>query len=262
MGLCTSKAESDDGHLDEVKMTDVKIKNFDDVFGSLAEAANKLVTGNNSILDAVENVKALLEEKPYPPFGDALKQIFESMKKAGPTCVKKFKFECDFAALAEGKLDVKLDIEIDDEVLPPKIQKAKAALFGDGKENSGLIAQIQDLVGAFAEVKGALDTALAAVKALPSSPTEIKSAAEAANIQGMELAKTPGRIGDNTKQTTRVPAITKQFLDTVKGTLEEIQNGSRALSKEGGGEAAATGAVEVVTSAAVEVVEHKEAASE
>jgi len=152
---------------------------------------------------------------------------------------------------------MKIDVKIDDN-LPPKILKAKQAIFGDGKENDGLIANIQALVGSFQEIKGALDSALASVKALPTGPSEVKAAAEGAQLAGMELARTPGRIGDNVKLTGKVPALIKQFLDTVKGTLEEIQNAARSFKKDGAGGAEGTTTVAAVT---VAVEEHK-AASE
>jgi hypothetical protein len=230
MGLCSSKNDDKkkkEGELEEVEIEEVKISSFDNAFQKTKNPANNLVTMNNSLLASCERFAEVLGLVPPPPFAVAIKEFFVNLKKECGEAMKSFKLDVDTSGIADGKINLNPTFDFDPvKTLPEKLQKGWEAIFGE----EGLINQIKKFVSNLTTINPELAEAKTAVEALPTSPDEIKSAAEGAGIGGMDLLKVPGKIAGNVKQSGRVPEIIKTFINTIKSTIEFVQNAVKELT--------------------------------
>jgi len=235
MGLCASKNDDKkkEGELEELKIEDIKISNYDSAFQQTKDPANSVVGMNNTLLGACDKICELFGLVPPPPFGKALKEMFANLKKECGDAMKTFKLDVDTSGLADGKIHIVPKFDFDPvKVLPEKYQKAWGAIFGD----DGLINQIKGFVGNLTGITGQLKDAKSSIEALPTKPDEIKSAAEGAGISGMDLMKVPGKIAHNVKEAGRVPDIIKTFLNSIKSTVDQLQEAVKELGNGGGSE--------------------------
>eukprot|EP00457_Paulinella_chromatophora_P006394 gb/GEZN01006412.1/.p1 GENE.gb/GEZN01006412.1/~~gb/GEZN01006412.1/.p1 ORF type:complete len:296 (-),score=96.16 gb/GEZN01006412.1/:755-1642(-) len=205
-----------------VKMEETKLDKFDSAFKEPGQVLGKIVTLNNDLCQMLKNLAALCALNPPPAPKDIIKEMFANLKKEVKEFdMSKLNIDVDKSKLLEGDCDVKVtmgDMDIK-KVLPEKWQKAWDAIFDDAK---GMIAVIKNSVKEMKTGMDSLEEAKAAIEGLPTDPDEVKTMAEEAKLETMELLKLPGKIKHNMAQFARAPEIFKGFQATVGVVLDSL----------------------------------------
>lgn len=191
-----------------------------DAEGNVSNARGQLAGFNNIVFKAKLELLRACAEKALDPKA-AILEIFTNLK----THIRDFapRVDVDLSGIADGNGRVSIrPPAFDSKVLPRKIAKAFDAIFSEDSYDTGLVPTISEVIEQLSGLLEQLKAAQEAVQGLPTDPSEIQAAAQAANLSAYWQMQAVRRIASNSAEVARTPAIINQLIDTIKTAVDEV----------------------------------------